>query len=72
MDRQDDALRRLGRRLSDLREQQSLSIAELASLTALAPNDISRIETGDLDPPITTIVALASALGTTPGRLLTY
>ena len=72
MDRQEDALRRLGRRLRQLREEQGLSIAGLASLTALEPSNISAMEAGELDIPLTTLVALAAALGMTPARLLTY
>jgi transcriptional regulator with XRE-family HTH domain len=72
MDRQEDALRKLGLRLRQLREEQGLSIADLATLTALEPSDINTMEAGELDIPITTIVALARALGTTPARLLTY
>jgi transcriptional regulator with XRE-family HTH domain len=72
MDRQEDALRKLGLRLRQLREERGLSIAELAILTALAPSDINTMEAGELDIPVTTIVALARALGTTPARLLTY
>ena len=65
-------MRRLGRRLRQLREEQGLSIAGLASLTGLEPNDISTMEAGELDIPLTTLVALARALGTTPAQLLTY
>ena len=72
MDRQEDALRKLGLRLRQLREEQGLSIADLAKLTALEPSDINTMEAGELDIPVTTIVALARALGTTPARLLTY
>jgi putative transcriptional regulator len=72
MDRQEDALRKLGRRLRELREEKGLSIAELASLTELEHNDINNMEAGKLDIPLTVIVALATALGTTPAQLLTY
>jgi transcriptional regulator with XRE-family HTH domain len=72
MDRLEDALRQLGRRLSQLREEKGLSIADLATLTALEPNDINDMEAGKLDIPLTTIVALARALDTTPAQLLTY
>lgn len=65
-------MRKLGRRLKQLRQEQGLSIPALASLTALEPNDIRTMEAGELDIPLTTIIALASALGTTPARLLTY
>jgi transcriptional regulator with XRE-family HTH domain len=72
MDGQEDALRKLGRRLRQLREKQGLSIGDLASLTALEPSNISAMEAGELDIPLTTLVALAAALGMTPARLLTY
>ncbi len=72
MDRQEDALRKLGQRLRTLREQKALSIADLASLTALEPNDLNKMEAGELDIPLTTIIALARALDTTPAQLLTY
>jgi transcriptional regulator with XRE-family HTH domain len=72
MDGQEDALCKLGQRLRQLREEQGLSIADLASLTALEPSIISAMEAGELDIPLTTLVALAGALGMTPARLLTY
>jgi transcriptional regulator with XRE-family HTH domain len=72
MDRQEDALRKLGRRLRELREEKGLSIAALGSLTALDYNDINSMEAGELDIPLTTIFVLARALGTTPAQLLTY
>jgi transcriptional regulator with XRE-family HTH domain len=72
MDRQEDALRKLGRRLRELREEKGLSIAELSTLTALEHNDINNMEAGKLDIPLTVIVALARALGMTPAQLLTY
>jgi cytoskeletal protein RodZ len=70
MDRQEDALRKLGQRLRQLREERGLAIAGLASLTALQPNDISAMEAGEVDIPLTTIFALARALGTTPAHLM--
>jgi len=72
MDRQGDALLKLGRRLRALREEKGLSIAALATLTALEHNDINNMEAGKLDIPLTIIFALARALGTTPAQLLTY
>jgi transcriptional regulator with XRE-family HTH domain len=72
MDGKEDALRKLGRRLRQLREEQGLSIADLASLTALEPSSISAVEAGELDITLTTLVALARALGMTPAGLLAY
>jgi transcriptional regulator with XRE-family HTH domain len=70
MDRQEDALRELGRRLRQLREERGLGIARLASLTGLNPDDIPAMESGEVDIPLTTIFALAVALGVKPAQLL--
>ena len=70
MDRQEDALRELGRRLRQLREERGLGIARLASLTGLNPDDIPAMEAGKVDIPLTTIFALAVALGVKPAQLL--
>jgi transcriptional regulator with XRE-family HTH domain len=70
MDRQEDALRKLGRRLTRLREKQQLTIPALATLTGLDPRHLAAIEAGEIDPQITTILALARALGVKPDQLL--
>ncbi len=70
MDKQQDALHRLGRRLTELREQKDLTLAQLSSLTGLSVMEIAATEAGDLDPPITTLIALARGLGLSPGELL--
>jgi transcriptional regulator with XRE-family HTH domain len=72
MDRQDPALRRLGRRITHLREQHQLTISALATLTGLDPRDIAAIEAGDIDIHLTTIFAVARALGVTPQQLLNF
>jgi transcriptional regulator with XRE-family HTH domain len=70
MDKQEDALRVFGRRLSQLREQRGISVAELATRTGLDPRDIADIEVGERDIPITTIFRLAAGLGIAPAQLL--
>ena len=70
MDRQADALRRLGRRLSQLREQQQLTIDELAGRTGLEPGHLSKIEAGEVDVHLTALMALAHALGVKPDQLV--
>jgi transcriptional regulator with XRE-family HTH domain len=70
MDRQADALRRLGRRLTQLREQQQFTIDELAGRTGLDPGIILKIEAGELDVPLTVLVMLARGLGITASQLV--
>ena len=72
MDRQDPALRRLGRRITHLRKQQQLTIPALATLTGLDPRVIVAMEAGDVDIHLTTIFTLARALGVTPQELLNF
>lgn len=70
MDKQEGALRSFGRQLSQLREKQHLSVAELASRSGLDPGDIAAIEVGEKDIHITDIFRLAAALGAAPADLL--
>jgi transcriptional regulator with XRE-family HTH domain len=70
MDKQQDALRRLGVRLTGLRRQKDLSLAALSSLTGVSSQDIAAIEAGQLDPTITILHALARGLGLSPSDLL--
>lgn len=70
MDNQQDALRRLGRRLTELRRQKQLTPDQLAATTGLNIPEITAIEAGERDPPITTIIALCHGLGVSPGELL--
>ena len=72
MDRQDPALRRLGGRITHLREQQQLTIPALATLSGLDPGDIAAMEAGNIDIHLTTIFTLARALGVTPRELLSF
>ena len=70
MDKQQDALRRLGRRLTELREQQHLTLTQLSTLTGLDSSEIAAIEAGEADPPVTTIIRLCRGLGVSTGELL--
>lgn len=71
MDKQQDALRRLGRRLTELREQQNLTIGQLSARSGLDSAEIAAIEEGQTDPTITMILALCRGLGISPGEWLT-
>jgi transcriptional regulator with XRE-family HTH domain len=70
MDKQENALRAFGRRLSQLREQQGMDIAGLASRSGIDLLEIAGIEAGERDIPITTIFRLARGLGVPPAQLL--
>jgi transcriptional regulator with XRE-family HTH domain len=70
MDKQQDPLQSLGERLAARRRQKNLSLAQLAALTGVSGQDIAAIEAGELDPTITTLVALARGLGLSPSELL--
>ena len=67
---QDDHLLKFGRRITYLREQQGLTIDELALRSGLAVDEITRIEKGEIDFQLTAIYALARGLGVKPARLM--
>lgn len=71
MNRQQDALLRLGQRLMAVRRQKDLSLTQLSALTGLNSRDIAAIEAGDTDPTITTLIRLCLGLGISPDLLLT-
>lgn len=70
MHRQEDALRAFGRRLTQLREERGLSIAELAARAGIDVRDIRAIEAAERNIHLTTIFRLAEGLGVTAGQLL--
>lgn len=58
-----DLPRALGRRLRQLRDARQLTQGELAELAHLDTSYISQIENGHRDPSLTSLGALADALG---------
>ena len=60
----------MGRTLKKLRTAKGLSQAALAERVDLSREYINKIEAGKYDPPLSTINALAKALGVKVGRLL--
>jgi len=64
--RQDQMLRKIGKRLKKTREEKGLSLRELADKAEVAYNTIHRVEQGLADPRATTILYLAEALGVDP------
>lgn len=53
----------IGREIRTLRQRQSLSVADLASETGLSLGMLSKIENGNTSPSLTTLSAIAQALG---------
>ena len=68
--REEESLRKFGRRLTYLREKQNFTISELAARSGLDPGMLEGIEAGRVDPEVTMIFALAGGLGVAPGELV--
>ena len=58
--------------LKKLREDQGISIRELAVRSDLEYSQVQRIEKGMVNVALTTILALAEGLNVTPDNLLKY
>lgn len=58
--------------LKKLREEQGISIRELAVRSDLEYSQVQRIEKGKVNIALTTVVALAEGLGISPDVLLKY
>jgi len=63
-------LRRLGARVRDLRRKKGMTQQGLAQALRLSVAYVSLIERGRRNPPVTTVVAVARALGVAPRLLL--
>ncbi len=62
--------RQMGKTVRQIRQAKGLSQAELAKRAGLSREYINKIEAGKYDPPLSTITALAEALGVTAGKLM--
>ena len=67
---QDDLLRKFGQRITHLREQQGLTIDELAVRSGVGVEEIALIERGEVDFQVTVVYALARGLGVKPAQLV--
>jgi transcriptional regulator with XRE-family HTH domain len=65
-----EELRRLGERIRDQRRHRGLTQEALAEALELSVAYISLIERGGRNPPFTTVVAIAKALGIPAARLV--
>jgi transcriptional regulator with XRE-family HTH domain len=72
-DRQDsrrDVLRTLGAAVRACRHERGLTQGALADLLGVSVAYVSLIERGGRNPPFTTVVAIAQALGVAPRELV--
>jgi len=67
---QGDLLRKFGQRITHLREQQGLTIDELAVRSGVGVEEIALIERGEVDFQVTVVYALARGLGVKPAQLV--
>jgi transcriptional regulator with XRE-family HTH domain len=63
-------IKEFGKRLKKARTDKKLSVRALADIADMDFGNISEIETGKVNPSLTTIVLLAEALGINPCTLL--
>jgi len=63
-------LRSLGRRLRELREARSWSLKRLSTESGVSVAAIQKIESGETNPSLLTVVAIADALGEPVDRLV--
>ncbi len=64
-------LRRLGERIREHRHSKGLTQESLAQSLDLSVAYVSLIERGGRNPPYTTVLAIARALGVGPGKIVT-
>ena len=60
----------MAKRIKEWRAKRKLSQRDLADLSGVSREYIARIELGQHDPTVSTLVKLAKALGVKPGVLL--
>ena len=65
-----EILRRLGERVRGFRRAKGLTQEALARSLGLSVAYVSLIERGGRNPPVTTVVAIAHALGVRPRAML--
>ena len=65
-----EELRRLGERVRDQRRSRGLTQEALAESLDLSVASVSLIERGGRNPPYTTVVAIARALGIPTSRIV--
>ncbi|HET7445324.1 MAG TPA: helix-turn-helix transcriptional regulator [Solirubrobacterales bacterium] len=61
---------KLGENLRAVRDEKELTQEQVAQRSGVQAGEISRIERGQRDPQVSTLLKLAKALGVKPGQLL--
>jgi transcriptional regulator with XRE-family HTH domain len=61
---------RFGEQLRRVREQQGLTVAEVAGRSSISPTRVARFEAGLTDPRYDVLVALSRGLGVEPSALI--
>lgn len=62
--------RAIGRRVRNVREEVGVSVAAIAGATGLHLSALHRLEAGERNPQLRTLILLARALGINPSELL--
>lgn len=70
MPTKDPAIERFGREVRRRRKAQSLTLEQLAERAGMSANYLGAVERGSVNPSVSTIQALAKALGAAPGELV--
>lgn len=65
-------LKKFGENLRKLRKSRKLTMEALANLADIELSQVHRIETGKINPTLTTIMILADALAIAPAKLLDF
>ncbi|MEO0556199.1 MAG: helix-turn-helix transcriptional regulator [Bacteroidota bacterium] len=65
-------LKSLGQRVQQLRAQKGLTQQELCDKAEIARSQLTRLEQGDLNITVSTLNALANAMGVTPKTVLDF
>lgn len=70
--RDEKIISEFGKNLKKIRKSSKLSIRKLADIADMDFSQVHRIEKGESNPTLTTIIVLAEALGVTPAYLMTF
>ena len=70
MNEKDNLLIAVGRRISRLRKEKGFTLSRLAEIAGISKSTLSAIESGDVNPTISTLWAIADALNVPFGELL--
>ncbi len=66
---QSDGIKAFGANLRKVREEKNMSMQTLANAAEIELSQIHRIETGKINPKLTTILVIAKALDVSPKEL---